>query len=144
MTQQIPDILTVECDLDLGDLMVHSLLLELPKSGEETKQYRFNKKPTEAKRNVMTACWDGYVSEYTITQDRKLFLTGFTYLALLPERIEPDSANEQATGDFWLGLHSSSSKESTYIPFINGTLVLDKNEWTTVSGNRILDTAPLH
>jgi len=132
MTQQISDILTVECDgIDLGDLKVHSVLLEVPKRGEETKQYCFTERPTKEKCNIMTACWDGFLSKYTITQGRRLVLTGFEYLALLPQRIEPDSANESAKGDFWLGLRASNSKENIYIPFIDGKLVLDKNAWVT-------------
>ena len=132
MTQQFSDILINKCrNLDLKDFKLIVVLTDIPKTGESTKQYLFSQQPIEKKLNVMFACWSGYLSKYKITAKGALFLVSFEYLALLPDRIEPDHANEQTKENFWLGLRSDSSKRNTYIPFVEGKLILNLLQWVS-------------
>ena len=58
-----------------------------------------------------------------------MVLIGFQYPALLPKKIEPDETYEVAIGDFWLDMRPSFFEGFVYVPFKNGKLITNKDEW---------------
>ncbi len=130
MTAQFSGRLINECpEVDLNGLHLYAVLVGDIKNSTDIKPYQFSQKPNPNKINIFTACWNGYISEYKITRNKELLLTGFQYPALLPEKIEPDEANELASGDFWLDLRPDFFGEYVYVPFIDGKLLANQEEW---------------
>ncbi len=130
MTAQFSDTLINECeDIDFSDLHLYSVLIGDVKNNKNVAPYSFSQKANKEKINIFTACWNGYTSKYKISNSKELVLMGFEYPALLPEHIEPDEVYEIAMGDFWLNMKSDFFADSIYIPFKNGKLVINKNEW---------------
>ena len=130
MTAQFADIIMNECtEVDLSDLHLYAVLTGDIINKENTAPYSFLQKANEEKLNVFSACWNGYISKYKITKSKELVLVGFQYPALLPERIEPDETYEVAVGDFWLDMRPSFFEGFVYVPFKNGKLITNKDEW---------------
>jgi len=130
MTAQFSDTIINECtEIDLSDLHLYAVLTGDIVEKENASPYCFLQKANEKKRNVFSACWNGYTSKYKITKSKELVLIGFQYPALLPEKIEPDETYEIAAGDFWLDMRPSFFEGFIYIPFKGGKLITDKTEW---------------
>ena len=130
MTAQIANIIINECiEVDLSDLHLYAVLVGDIINKENIAPYPFLQKGNKEKINVFSACWNGYISKYKITKSKELVLIGFQYPALLPERIEPDETYEMAVGDFWLDMRPGFFEGFVYVPFKNGKLITNKNEW---------------
>jgi len=130
MTAQMSNTIINECtEADFSDLHLYAVLTGDIVSKENTAPYSFLQKANKEKVNVFSACWNGYTSKYKINESKELVLIGFQYPALLPERIEPDDVYEVAVGDFWLDMRPSFFEGFVYVPFKNGKLITNKNEW---------------
>ena len=130
MTAQIANTLINECiDVNFSDLNLYAVLVGDIENRQNIASYPFKEKAAQEKLNVFTACWDGYISKYKITKSKDLVLTGFEYPALLPEKIEPDETHEVVVGDFWLDMRPSFFEGFVYVPFKDGKLITNKNEW---------------
>lgn len=131
MTAQFSDILVNECEsVDFSSLSLCAVLVGDVSNIQDVKPYVFSHKATRNKLNIFTACWRGYISKYKLNDTKTLKLVGFEYPALLPHVIEPDEVSELVSGDFWLDMRAEFFEGSIYIPFRNGKLVVDENEWT--------------
>jgi len=130
MTAQMANSIINECtEVDFSSLHLYAVLTGDVVNKENTALYSFVQQANKEKRNVFSACWDGYTSKYKITKNKELVLMGFQYPALLPDRIEPDETYEVAVGDFWLDMRPSFFEGFVYVPFKNGKLITNKNEW---------------
>ena len=133
-----------ECtEADFSDLHLYAVLTGDIVSKENTVPYAFLQKANKDKINVFSACWNGYTSKYKITKNKELVLIGFQYPALLPEQIEPDETYEVAVGDFWLDMRPSFFEGFVYVPFKDGKLITNKNEWIFRDGINKEESIPI-
>ena len=145
MTNQLSDALLNECpEIAFGGLFLYGVVTgDITKNHGWGENYEFKSKPNLAKGILCTALWRGYVSYYKLLDDGTLMLEYFGYP--LSENQEPDIANEQLEGDFWLVMKERFRGERTYVPFRSGRIVSDKNEWIDEKSlkNIAIKSAPL-
>jgi hypothetical protein len=81
--------------------------------------------------NVMcTGLWRGYVATFVLQEDGRLRLTAFEYLADLSDWQKQD-VDELLVGDFRMVLAPEFFGRRTYVPFRDGAIVEDREEWFT-------------
>lgn len=130
MTAQFSDQLKNECEgVDFDGLALYMIVVDGETNENGSIYYPFvnRAKPTADYRKLCTACWAGYVSNYTLSGAGELTLTGFSYIPSQEEG--PHSVHEVLKGDFWLDLRRGFLGEKTFIPFRDGKIVVDKSKW---------------
>ena len=114
-------------EVALDGLSLYGVIVGNIKNISEVTRYPFKSKATKEKFCCCTVCWNGYISQYTLTPDKELILTGFDYP--LSENAEPDEAYEKLSGNFWLDMRPDFFSGGFYIPFKDGKLVTNKRHW---------------
>lgn len=129
MTAQVSDSLKNKCAaVDFSELHLYSVLIGDIRTAK-AQVYPFLHNSDSSKRSVITACWSGYTSTYTLTASKELVLTGFRYP--FNEEASPDTVYEVLEGDFWLDMREDFFGDGFYVPFKDGLLVVDESEWVS-------------
>jgi hypothetical protein len=91
----------------------------------------FTTQPTPPANAVLcTALWRGYVATFLLQEDGRLKLVAFEYMLGLREW-QRQEVGEQIEGDFWLVMKPEFFGQRTYVPFSDGVIVEDQEEWFT-------------
>lgn len=97
---------------------------------------------TKAKevRAQSSANWKGYTERWHLKADGGLYLDAIVYD---DKAIPPLVANERVVGDFHVVLKSEFHGPRQYVPFVDGSIVLDESRWLheRYTGPRPVDTA---
>lgn len=129
MTAQIPEKFTNRVpSVDFSGYELFSICVSDPADYKNYKGYPFKQKGDPDKCITCSSCWRGYVSVYELTSAGEIVLIKFEYPYGRTPR-EPDDASEVLKGDFWLQFRTEFFGDKLFVPFKNGMLVTDKNEW---------------
>lgn len=91
----------------------------------------FSSKPSRPANAVMcTALWRGYVATFVLEPDGRLRLTAFEYMLGLG-KWQKQEVDELLDGDFWVVMKPEFFGQRTYIPFRDGAVVEDRDQWFT-------------
>ena len=130
MTSQSSEQLTNEHPtFRLGEWAVFGLIRGEPSRenhGWGDREARVHQAIPVQPRAVSSANWKGYTEIFRLTRAGQLVLERFDFADY--ER-PPQLANETLTGDFYLVIKSTFKGPRLYIPFRDGTIVLDRAEW---------------
>lgn len=83
-----------------------------------------------ADATVCTALWRGYIATFVLQADGRLRLECFEY-PLDIENWRRQEVNELLVGDFWMLMTHVFFGPRTYVPFRDGAIVEDKEQWFT-------------
>ena len=102
-----------------------------PADEGEKHFYQLKSKPDPEKVEVMSACWDGYAGSYQLSAEGSLILTRFHYF--LPNGLgESDALLEELHGDFYLEFRTHFEGDQLYVPFVDGKVTVDQEQWVEV------------
>lgn len=91
----------------------------------------FSTQPSPPADGIMcTALWRGYVATFLLQLDGQLRLTTFEYMYSV-RKWQKHAVDELLDGDFWLVMKRDFFGQRTYIPFRNGVVVEDREQWFT-------------
>jgi hypothetical protein len=79
---------------------------------------------------MCTALWRGYVATFVLQPDGRLRLTAFEYMLGL-RKWQKQEVDELLDGDFWVVMKPEFFGQRTYIPFRDGVVVEDREQWFT-------------
>jgi hypothetical protein len=153
MTVQIPDELINECpDVNLAGLYLYAVITgDIQSNYGWGMDYPFRHKPRPPKSGGSSANWRGYVASFRLTSEGRLVLVSYNYPAsakktreevnepligdnwiTIPE--EPfgpgtEEVEEQLVGDFWIVMTEEFFGRRIYIPFRDGVIVKDRDQW---------------
>lgn len=136
MTAQQPDILLNDYNaIDFEDLGLFGVLTSHPRQGA-VERYRLRTRPLPPGGAITTtALWRGYRTLYRLTDRGRLVHEGYQYETSSGYAVQ--QAGEDLTGNFWLQMRQRYFGQNIYIPFPNGLLKKDRDQW-------ILDPGVLH
>jgi hypothetical protein len=83
-----------------------------------------------ANASICSALWRGYIAKFLLQEDGRLRLVDFEHLIGLKEWFR-QPVDELLEGDFWMVLKPEFFALRTYIPFKDGLLIEDREEWFT-------------
>lgn len=131
MTAQISDSLKVEYpSIDLEDLLLYGIITSYPNQSRrhQTEWYRPIVVPKEIDPfgpHAVSCNWKGYTRIFTLTEQGELILNYYHYVTK-----EHEYVNETYEGAFWMVMRKNFfSKDEVYVPFINGKVIANKEEW---------------
>ena len=82
----------------------------------------------ESRRPICSANWKGYTEEYRLTKEGTLVLERYSYRGSF-DNLPPTPANETLRGNFFMVMKPDFRGLRTYVPFRDGVIVEDANEW---------------
>ncbi|MHC6645502.1 hypothetical protein ACYTPF_02900 [Alteromonas sp. HB246098] len=107
-----------------------------PSEEGEKHFYQLKSKPDPEKVEVMSACWDGYTGSYQLSAEGKLILTKFYYF--FPDGLgESDALLEELQGDFYLEFRTHFEGDQLYVPFTDGKVIVDQEQWVEIKRTRL-------
>jgi hypothetical protein len=134
MTAQISEKLVIDHpDLDVGDRHLYRVVRGDPHAGrQQLACCETIARPNPPRHSICTALYRGHIACYRLGPDGDLRLTGFRYPDFSRRRDKAagtQDEDEAITGDFWLDLRPGFFRESLYVPFVDGKVVLDRTRW---------------
>lgn len=90
----------------------------------ETYQYKRPPNPPDEPRCSML--WNGFIAIYELRKDGKLYLVSYRYPF---SKKDEEIFEELLEGDFWLVMRPNFNAERVYVPFVNSTIITDRNKW---------------
>ncbi|APD93685.1 hypothetical protein BM523_06520 [Alteromonas mediterranea] len=98
--------------------------------------YQLKSTPDPEKVEVISACWDGYAGSYQLNAEGRLILTQFHYF--LPDGLgESDALLEELHGDFYLEFRTHFEGDQLYVPFVDGNVIIDREQWVEIKRTRV-------
>ena len=83
-----------------------------------------------------SSLWSGYVDRFVLNADGTLDHVGYAFLVGFHDdnndRYTLQDGIERVTGDFYLQFRADFFGPHTYVPFRDGKIVTDRNEWQVV------------
>lgn len=127
MTAQVSDELINECvDVDLSGLYLYSVITGNIQSNYGWGiKYPIQHPPSPPPIPSSTANWRGYIASYRLSRDGRLALVSYYYPAIA----DTEGIDEQLVGDYWLVMKEDFFGPRVYIPFQNGVIVKDREQW---------------
>lgn len=129
MPQQPPDILVNEYpSVDFGALRLYTIVQgQRPARPRWNNQYPFKHRPRPSNHAVCSKLWRGYLAYYRLTPEGQLLLERYEYPF---DHSQPaDEVSEMLEGDFWLVMKESFYGTCTYVPFVDGRIQADRQQW---------------
>ncbi len=139
MTAQAPDQLVNRyANVDFGELNLYGVIRgDVTANHGWGERYAFETEPSFPDENkTCSALWRGYIAEFTLTDDGAVTLDAY-HFPFAPNKPR-QAVNERLFGDFWLVMKSTFEGNRVYIPFRNGIVHEDENEWV-IEGDDSLD-----
>ena len=140
MTVQASDVLENRHGVvDFGELALYGIIT----GGIEVNHgwgnpYPFQTQPSFPVVNeVCSALWRGYIAEFSLAPDGLLSLDAYCF-PLAPKKPR-QAVNEPLSGDFWLVMKSNFEGNRVYVPFREGIIVGDENNWV-IEGSDSLES----
>ena len=110
-------------NFSVGDQFLYGVLVGADWESAKVFEPRL---PAEEPVVECTALWRGHVRHYTLHADGRLELRRYSY----PFSDEDDrEMSETLEGDFWLVFRPYFFGPDTRVPFVDGSVVLDKEKW---------------
>lgn len=137
MTVQFSQSFSNQCPaVNLKGYGLYNILKGHPSDDAESQFYRLESKPDPEKVGVMSACWNGYTGSYQLNAAGKLILTRFQYF--LPDGLEEsDALFEELHDDFYLEFRTHFEGDQLYVPFVDGNVIIDQEQWVEMKRTRV-------
>ena len=137
MTVQFSQGFSNQCSLfSLKGYSLYYIWQGHPLEEGEKHFYQLKSKPDPEKVEVMSACWDGYTGSYQLNAEGRLILTQFYYF--LPDGLgESDALLEELQGDFYLEFRTHFEGDQLYVPFTDGKVIDDQEQWVEIKRTRL-------
>ena len=129
MTTQVSDELINEYqEIDFGDLRPYGVAVgDIQSNYGRGNPYPFKNSPSPSEERI-SFLWRGYISTYRLSSDGQLILEKYVYPDL-GEKRKPDIVNEIIVRDFFLIMKTEFSGNRTYVPFREGLVISNSEEW---------------
>ena len=133
MTAQSPEQLeNAHPEIDFGKLYLYRVITgDITANHGWGDPYPFQNQPQlPGDQKPFSALWRGYVGSFHLGADGKLTLKKYTY-PNSPTRGKhlQQTVNEELVGDFWLVMKLGFRAPRTYVPFQDGVIVTNRDEW---------------
>ena len=129
MSEQLPEKLHNDCqEIDFGDLKLYAIVHgKRANKPRWSNQYPFIHRSKPSNEAVCSVLWRGCVAHFRLLADGRLRLERYEYP--YDPRQPAEAVDEILQGHFWLLMKSSFFGDCTYVPFVDGRIVTDRERW---------------
>lgn len=146
MSQQVAEqLLNNHPNVELGELKMFGLVRDLPTESDPWNEcldwFEYPTPPRDFAEDSgqdgasllhYSCLCRGYIGHHSLNADGTLTLIKFEYPTFDAIPSQYDEHYITISGDFWLVLKEySMSRETLFIPFLDGEIVLDEADWVT-------------
>ena len=140
VTAQIPDTLkNNHPKVDFGNLSIQAVVI-----GDITKEhgwgvgfYKMPILPNPPKGRTCSALWSGYIKNFELLETGQLKLVSYSYPFADTKERPIDEVNLLLEGNFWLVMKSDFEGPKVFVPFVDGFIETDYNQWQVQNGESL-------